>query len=349
MPGPRCLPGFQHPLRGYTSLAPTARYPLTATRSPPPALPPAIFLLGPTASGKTERALALAGHFPVEVVSVDSANVYRDMDVGTAKPDRAERARVPHHLIDLIPPTASYSAARFREDALRVMADITARGRVPLLVGGTLLYANALTVGLSTLPARDEALRAELEARARALGWPALHAELARFDPPTAARLHPNDAQRVQRALEICRLTGRPLSAALGGARPEFPYRALKLALLPADRARLHARIAARFNTMLAAGLVAELQGLKDRYALSAGLPAMRCVGYRQAWQHLEGEFGAAELRERGVAATRQLAKRQLTWLRGMRDLRSFDAFGEGVGPAVLAAAGRFLEEPAGS
>jgi tRNA dimethylallyltransferase len=286
-------------------------------------LPPAISLMGPTASGKTDLAVALverfAASFPLEIISVDSALVYRDMDIGTAKPDAATLVRAPHHLIDLIDPTQVYSAGRFKADALGLMADITARGRVPLLVGGTMLYFKALKGGLDDLPPAAPALRAELEARAAREGWPALHAELVRLDPETAQRLKPNDAQRIQRALELCLSTGGPMSDLLGkGSEGEaLPYRLLELALVPSDRAWLHVRINRRFELMLKAGLVDELRALRARYALHTGLPSMRCVGYRQAWQYLEGDIDAGQLAEQGKAATRQLAKRQLTWLRG--------------------------------
>jgi len=280
---------------------------------------PAVLLMGPTASGKSALALALAARFRVEIVSVDSAQVYRGMDVGTAKPDAATRARVPHHLIDLIDPTEAYSAARFRADALAAVAAIRARGALPLLVGGTMLYFKALTEGLSALPPADAALRARLDARAAREGWPALHAELARIDPATAARLKPGDAQRIQRALEVHALTGVPLSA-LQGAREDDGALGpiVRVALLPRDRPALHAAIADRFDAMLAAGLVDELRALRARHPLHAGLPSMRCVGYRQAWEHLEGTIDAATLRARGIAATRQLAKRQITWLRSI-------------------------------
>jgi tRNA dimethylallyltransferase len=280
---------------------------------------PAVLLMGPTASGKSALALALAARLPVEIVSVDSAQVYRGMDIGTAKPDAATRARVPHHLIDVIDPTGAYSAARFCRDALEAVAGIRARGRLPLLVGGTMLYFKALTEGLSALPPADPAVRAELDARAAREGWPALHAELARVDPATAARLEPGDSQRIQRALEVHALTGRPLSE-LHGTRvnDDALGPVIRIALLPADRARLHAAIAARFDAMLAAGLVAELRGLRARYALTAALPAMRCVGYRQAWEYLDGAIDGPALRAKGIAATRQLAKRQLTWLRAL-------------------------------
>ena len=278
--------------------------------------------MGPTASGKTDLAVALVEHFassfPLEIISVDSALVYRDMDIGTAKPDAATLALAPHHLIDIIDPTEAYSAGRFKQDALRLMAEITARGRVPLLVGGTMLYFKALKGGLDELPRADPELRAGLEARAAREGWPALHAELSRLDPETAGRLKPNDSQRIQRALELCLTTGGPMSALLGkgGESEHLPYRLLELALVPSDRAWLHDRINRRFDLMLKEGLVEELRGLRQRHALNAGMPSMRCVGYRQAWQFLEGEIDADQLAAQGKAATRQLAKRQLTWLR---------------------------------
>ena len=273
--------------------------------------------MGPTASGKSALAFALAERFPVEIVSVDSAQVYRGMDIGTAKPDAATRARIPHHLVDLIEPTDAYSAARFRADALAAVAAIRARGRLPLLVGGTMLYFKALHEGLSALPPADPTLRAMLDARAAAEGWPALHAELAQVDPVTAARLAPQDAQRIQRALEVHALTGTPLSALQGARASDDALGAhVAFALLPPDRAQLHATIAERFDAMLAAGLVAELAALRARHRLQPELPAMRCVGYRQAWLFLDGAIDAAGLRATGIAATRQLAKRQFTWLR---------------------------------
>ena len=280
---------------------------------------PAVLLMGPTASGKSALAAALAAHLPLEIVSVDSAQVYRDMDVGTAKPDAATRAAIPHHLIDMLLPTEAYSAQRFVTDALAAVAAIRARGRIPLLVGGTMLYFKALLAGLSDLPPANPTVRAELDAEAARRGWPALHAVLATVDPATAARLDPNDAQRIQRALEVHRTTGVPLSALQGRRQPAAGLGAhVVLALLPADRARLHAAIATRFDTMLGAGLVAEVERLRASYALRADLPSMRAVGYRQVWDTLEGYAPAGTLRDRGIAATRQLAKRQITWLRAM-------------------------------
>src|SRR6266853_313834 len=304
------------------------------------ALPPAILLMGPTASGKTRLALALARTFPVEVVSVDSAQIYREMDVGTAKPSPSERRAVPHHLIDIIDPTESYSAARFRADALRLMKEITARGRIPLLAGGTMLYFKALREGLSELPESDASVRAELDAEAAARGWPALHAELASVDPATATRLKPTDTQRIQRALEVFRISGKPMSRLLRrGKSAAPPFHLIELALVPSDRGALHRRIEERFDAMLERGLVEELRALRERYALRPGLPSMRCVGYRQAWQFLEGEIDRDELRNRGIFATRQLAKRQLTWLRATPGIQSFDC----LDPAVAAKSIDFL------
>ena len=272
--------------------------------------------MGPTASGKTALAVHLVEHLPLEIISVDSALVYRGMDIGTAKPDTGTLAAAPHHLLDIRDPAETYSAAAFYGDARHLMAEITARGRVPLLVGGTMLYFRTLVHGLDDLPKADPALRKEIEAEAAARGWPALHAELARVDPVTAARLAPNDSQRIGRALEILRLSGLPMSTQLQLKSKPLPYRVLQLALLPSDRAVLHQRIAARFDAMLAAGLIDEVKVLRQRGALNADMPSMRAVGYRQAWAYLEGEIDLAQLREQGIAATRQLAKRQLTWLR---------------------------------
>ena len=282
--------------------------------------PLAVAIMGPTASGKTAAALEIARHLPVEIISVDSALVYRGMDIGTAKPTPEERAAVPHHLIDILDPADAYSAMQFRDDALRLVADISARGRLPLLVGGTMLYFKALQDGLDDLPQADPAVRAQLDAEAARLGYPALHAKLAELDPQTAARLKPNDAQRIQRALEIITLTGKPMSALLARQpRPDLPFDLLAIALEPSDRSALHARIAQRFDAMLAAdALINEVESLRRRGDLHLGLPSMRCVGYRQAWEYLDGHYDKASLRDKGIAATRQLAKRQLTWLRSM-------------------------------
>jgi tRNA dimethylallyltransferase len=284
-------------------------------------LPPAIFLMGPTASGKTGVAVELAQTLPVEIISVDSALVYRDMNIGTAKPDATTLAKAPHHLIDILDPTEAYSAAAFRRDALGLMKDITARGKIPLLVGGTMLYFRALQQGLSTLPEADQIVRAALDAEIARHGIQHLHRQLAAVDAETAARLAPNDTQRIQRALEIYRLSGQPMSTLLKQKlHSELPYRILSIALIPGERSVLHQRIATRFQQMLEQGLVDELHSLRQRYPLHRALPAMRCVGYRQAWQFLDGEITEAQLLETGIAATRQLAKRQHTWLRSMPD-----------------------------
>ncbi len=312
-------------------------------------LPPAIFLMGPTASGKTDVAVELLQRLPLEIVSVDSALVYRHMNIGTAKPDAATLAAAPHHLIDLIEPTESYSAAQFRHDALRVMHDITARGKIPFLVGGTMLYFKALREGLDDLPKADAAVRAKIEKRAKESGWPVLHAALAQVDPETAARLSPHDAQRISRAWEIYELTGQPMSSLLKptstGIENEaaFPYRVLPLSLMPSDRAVLHARIAERFDAMLHQGLIEEVAQLRARFDLHPQLPAMRCVGYRQVWQYQQGEFGRDALRDRGIFATRQLAKRQMTWLRGMSDALVMDCLAENLVESVEDSAQKFL------
>ena len=277
-------------------------------------------LLGPTASGKSRLALELAQNLPLEIVVMDSAQVYRGMDIGTAKPGAAERARVPHHLIDLIDPHEAYSVGRWRDDAIQVVAEILNRKKLPLLVGGTMLYYRALTSGLAAMPSADPELRAELDLSAARRGWPSLHAELAKVDPETAQRVQPNDAQRIQRALEVWKLTGEPLSKIQLRKEAPLPFALKAYALVP-ERAELHARIAERFAAMLAAGLVDEVKSLKSRFTLHPALPSMRAVGYRQVWEFLEGRFGEDELRNRGVAATRQFAKRQLTWLRSFDDV----------------------------
>ena len=310
-----------------------------------PARPKAILLMGPTASGKTAAALELARRFPVELISVDSAQVFVDMNVGTAKPDAATLAAFPHHLIDLITPEEAYSAARFRQDALACMADIVQRGRIPLLVGGTMLYYKALLEGLAELPAADPATRAEIDALAVARGWPAVHAELARVDPETARRLHPTDSQRVQRALEIYRLSGTPMSALLAqGTKEPSAYNYLALGLLPSDRSELHARIAVRFDEMLGLGLEDEVTELRRRYRLSPELPSMRCVGYRQVWEAQDGRIPRRELRERGIYATRQLAKRQLTWMNNTLRPECFDSLQPEVLERLCARVGRFCD-----
>jgi len=283
--------------------------------------PTAYALLGPTAGGKSRLAMALASEFPLEIVSVDSAQVYRGMDVGTAKPSPVERERVRHHLVDLLDPTERYSAGRFRADCVDAIMDIQRRGKMPLLVGGTMLYYKALAQGMDELPAAEPGLRAQIDARAARHGWPALHADLAKVDPVTAARLSPNDAHRIQRALEVWELSGKPISELHRSAEADLPFELRAYALVPEDRAELHRRIAGRFDRMLEEGLVDELRSLRKQYDLNPDLPSMRCVGYRQAWSFLEGEIGKDELREKGIAATRQLAKRQLTWLRSLPGL----------------------------
>ena len=288
--------------------------------------PPAILIMGPTASGKTAVAMALADRFPVELISVDSAQVFRDMDIGTAKPDRATLARYPHRLIDLISPEESYSAARFRADALAAMDEITAAGKVPVLVGGTMLYFRALLQGLADLPQADAALRAAIDADAASEGWPAQHAKLAVLDPVSAARLHPTDSQRLQRALEICRLSGRPMSELFAESEAQRPhYDFLSIGLLPSERSVLHERIARRFDEMLQSGLDDEVRSLRDKYALHPNLPSMRCVGYRQVWEAQDGVIPTNELRDRGIFATRQLAKRQITWLSNSFEAENYD------------------------
>ncbi len=278
--------------------------------------------MGPTASGKTAAALEIARRIPSEIISVDSALVYRGMDVGTAKPSREELTEAPHHLIDIIDPADAYSAMQFRQDALRLSMEIAARGRLPLLVGGTMLYFKVLRDGLDELPQADPALRAQLDEEAARVGMPAMHAKLAALDLATAERLKPNDSQRIQRALEITLLTGQPMSSLLSQKAAEpLPFDLLPLALEPSERAVLHERIALRFDLMLAGGaLEEEVKALRARGDLHLGLPSMRCVGYRQMWEYLDGDIGLPEMREKGIAATRQLAKRQLTWLRSMPD-----------------------------
>jgi tRNA dimethylallyltransferase len=288
-------------------------------------LPPAILLMGPTASGKTELAIALHEHLPVDLISVDSAMVYRGMDIGTAKPSREELGRAPHRLIDICDPAESYSAARFRADALREMRSISAAGRIPLLVGGTMLYFRALQYGLSQLPSADAAIRRRLEHDLQHQGLAVLHARLAELDPVAAQRIHPNDPQRTLRALEVCESSGRPLSTLQQGAGEPMPFRAVKLVRCPASRAELHERINRRFPQMLDDGLVAEVERLVARGDLHPDMPSMRSVGYRQVWAWLRGEFDRAEMVERGQAATRQLAKRQMTWLRSERDCHWLD------------------------
>ncbi|HTN93704.1 MAG TPA: tRNA (adenosine(37)-N6)-dimethylallyltransferase MiaA [Gallionella sp.] len=314
--------------------------------------------MGPTASGKTGIAVELVRRLPAEIISVDSALVFRGMDIGTAKPDAATLARAPHHLIDIIAPTEAYSAAAFRHDALHLMHDITARKRIPLLVGGTMLYFKALQEGLSDLPQSDPAVRAALDAEIARHGIEHLHKQLAKVDAETAARLKPTDTQRIQRAMEIYRISGQPMSALInrpttplranGHLPPQageglgerevnsLPYRIIPIALIPSDRSQLHARIATRFKSMLAHGLADELRALREKYPLHRDMTSMRCVGYRQAWQFIEGEIDDTQLLETGIAATRQLAKRQLTWLRSMPDNIELDCFAPDLAKTVL-------------
>ena len=297
--------------------------------------------MGPTAAGKTAAALMVARRIPSEIISVDSALVYRGMDIGTAKPSAEERAAVPHHLIDILDPRDAYSVMQFRSDALALVAQIRARGNLPLLVGGTMLYFKALRDGLDALPPADAQVRRALDADAARLGMPAMHARLAQIDPVTAARLPPNDSQRIQRALEIHALTGTPMSALLAlRQQTELPFRLLPIALEPGDRSVLHERIAQRFDAMLAGGsggtLLEEVAALRARGDLTPALPSMRCVGYRQAWSYLDGEIDLPALRETGIAATRQLAKRQLTWLRSMPERIVIDCLAQDATDQVL-------------
>jgi tRNA dimethylallyltransferase len=301
--------------------------PMTRGRAPHPDRPPALLLMGPTASGKTDLAVELVRRLPCDIISVDSAMVYREMDIGTAKPALEVREAAPHRLIDFLDPVEPYSAARFCTDARAEMAAIAAAGRMPLLVGGTMMYFRALQQGLSALPSADPEVRQRLDAEARREGWPALHRRLAGIDPEAARRIHPNDPQRIQRALEIHELAGEPMTDLLRrDAASVLPYRLIKLGLAPAVRPELHRRIEARFRHMLRAGLVGEVERLRARGDLHTGLPSMRAVGYRQIWEYLSGNYAYDEMFELGVRATRQLAKRQMTWLRAERDLTWFDA-----------------------
>ncbi|RMP34601.1 tRNA dimethylallyltransferase [Pseudomonas amygdali pv. lachrymans] len=301
------------------------------------ALPPAIFLMGPTAAGKTDLAIELSKVLPCELISVDSALVYRGMDIGTAKPSKAQLAEYPHRLIDILDPAQSYSAADFRSDALAAMAEITARGNIPLLVGGTMLYFKALLHGLADMPAADAQVRAQLEADAQAYGWRSLHDQLTVVDPVSAARIHPNDPQRLIRALEVYRVSGMSMTAhreqqtaqsteAAASGRQQLPYTVANLAIAPADRKVLHQRIALRFEQMLDQGFLDEVLALRSRGDLHSGLPSIRAVGYRQVWDHLDGKLTRDEMQERGIIATRQLAKRQFTWLRSWEDLHWLDS-----------------------
>ena len=302
--------------------------------------------MGPTASGKTGAAVELVSKLPVELISVDSALVFRDMNIGTAKPDAETLASAPHHLIDIIDPTSAYSAAQFRTDALRLMAEITARGKVPVLVGGTMLYFKALQGGLSGLPEANQTIRAALDAEAAQTGWPAMHAKLANIDPETSARLMPNDMQRIQRALEVHAITGKTMTQLFAEQTTEtLPYNVLKIALIPSDRKVLHARIETRFEQMLATGFVDEVRALIAKYpSLTPESTSMRCVGYRQALERLAGDYDDTELRDHGIFATRQLAKRQLTWLRGMNDTLELDCLHSDLNGLVLAEITRFIK-----
>ncbi|WP_368163855.1 tRNA (adenosine(37)-N6)-dimethylallyltransferase MiaA [Aeromonas sp. R6-2] len=284
-------------------------------------MPRAIFLMGPTASGKTDLAIALTRVLPCDIISVDSALIYREMDIGTAKPSAAELAAAPHRLIDILDPSQSYSAADFRRDALREMAEIAGRGRIPLLVGGTMLYFKALLEGLSPLPSADPEVRRQLEEEAERLGWQALHDELSRVDPVAGARIHPNDPQRLTRALEVYRVSGKTLTELTRTQGEALPYRVSQFAIAPEERSELHRRIELRFDLMLQGGLEEEVRRLLERGDLTPDLPSIRCVGYRQMWDYLIGEVGYDEMRYRGIVATRQLAKRQMTWLRGWPDV----------------------------
>ncbi|MEJ0087657.1 MAG: tRNA (adenosine(37)-N6)-dimethylallyltransferase MiaA [Pseudomonadota bacterium] len=290
-----------------------------------PGTKPLAVLTGPTGTGKTDIALRLAREFPLEIVSVDSAQVYRGLDIGSAKPDAAVRAAVPHHLIDLVDPADSYSAGRFVRDAADAIADIESRGRVPLLVGGTMLYLRALIGGIATLPQGSAQLRATLDADALRIGWPAMHQRLAAVDAAAAARIHPNDAQRIQRALEVHAVGGRPISELQTVTTPTLARDFICVALVPDDRARLHAALAQRFESMMGAGLLDEVRALYQRGDLSDEKPAIRAVGYRQLWSHLAGSYSLEVAVDRAMAATRQLAKRQLTWLRTMPNIQAFD------------------------
>ncbi|WVV48311.1 tRNA (adenosine(37)-N6)-dimethylallyltransferase MiaA [Pseudomonas sp. NA13] len=300
-------------------------------------LPPAIFLMGPTAAGKTDLAIELTKVLPCELISVDSALVYRGMDIGTAKPSKALLAEYPHRLIDILDPAEAYSAADFRRDALQAMADITARGKIPLLVGGTMLYYKALVEGLADMPAADPEVRAQIEEEAARLGWQALHEQLAIIDPESAARIHPNDPQRLSRALEVYRVSGQSMMAlrqrqsaqsteAAASGLQQLPYTVANLAIAPANRQVLHRRIEQRFTLMLEQGFIDEVVALRERSDLHAGLPSIRAVGYRQVWDYLDGKLTSAEMQERGIIATRQLAKRQFTWLRSWTGLHWLDS-----------------------
>ncbi|MPW37708.1 tRNA (adenosine(37)-N6)-dimethylallyltransferase MiaA [Vibrio sp. B1Z05] len=300
-------------------------------------LPLAIFLMGPTASGKTELAIRLRRRFPIELISVDSALVYKGMDIGTAKPTAEEQAAAPHRLIDIIDPSQAYSAADFRRDALQLMQEITAQGKIPMLVGGTMLYYKALLEGLSPLPAADQAIRAQIEQQAQEKGWQALHDELREIDPVSAERIHPNDPQRLSRALEVYRITGKSLTELTQQKGEPIPYNVKQFAIAPQERSELHRRIELRYENMVQAGFEEEVRALHQRTDLNADLPAIRCVGYRQMWEYLEGEYSFDEAIFKGICATRQLAKRQITWLRSWDDLTWLDSLNIDQGVETIA------------
>jgi len=303
----------------------------------PSELPPALFIMGPTASGKTDLAMSLMSHLPVELISVDSGQIYRDMNIGTAKPDAETLSRAPHRLIDIRDPSERYSAAEFRDDALKEMQQITEAGRLPVLVGGTMLYYRALEYGLSPLPAADEIVRKQLETEASVIGWTGMHQKLAGVDPVAAKRIHPNDPQRIQRALEVYEITGSTMTE-LCSAEPEnqFPYQAIKLSISPEDRGLLHDRIERRFHLMLKQGFVEEVESLFQRGDLNLDMPSVRTVGYRQFWRYVNGDCTLAEATEKAIIATRQLAKRQLTWLRGDESIQRFDSLADDLLVQVL-------------
>jgi tRNA dimethylallyltransferase len=308
--------------------------------------PALLCIAGPTASGKSAIARAIAEKWPCELINVDSATIYRGMDIGTAKPSREERALVCHHLLDILDPLESYSAAAFRRDALACVTQIRARGRLPVLVGGTMLYFKALREGLNDLPTADPALRKELESRAVAIGWPAMHAQLGQIDPITAARLSPNDSQRIQRALEIWHLSGKPMSELLNASeQTDQPLRTVTLSLEPAQRSHLHQRIALRFDQMLEEGLIKEVEALWARGDLHTDLPSIRCVGYRQLWSMMDGDVTKAQAREQAIAATRQLAKRQLTWLRSLPERLTVEADAPGACNQALTIVGQLIDD----
>ena len=303
------------------------------------AKPLAVAIMGPTASGKTSAALQIAQQIPSEIISVDSALVYRGMDIGTAKPSVEEQAAVQHHLIDILDPSASYSVMQFRQDAIKLVSEINARGNLALLVGGTMLYFKGLRDGLDALPEADPTVRSELDSEFTQFGSPAMHQRLQALDPVTAMRLKPNDTQRIHRALEIIQLTGLPMSDLLAKTeKPELPFQLMSFSLEPSDRSVLHERISRRFDVMLTAqpSLIDEVKALRQRGDLHLGLPSMRCVGYRQAWEHLDGKTDLASMRELGIIATRQLAKRQLTWLRSMEDRISLDCLSSDLSGQLL-------------